>query len=328
MKFLLFALLAFTLAFLAACPGALLEHAKFMADLRAEAVHVQDTNDPTFRDTGSGFVYHVTHNLDAGLGLPLLLLALASVGYAIYRRGRGDALLAAFALPYYVLISLAAVRYARYTIPLLPILALWVGRLLADGAQATVPWRVATTKWGGGAVLALTLVWCLRLVGLMAANPDVRDWALGWVNSPANGTGTPLPATVAFPVMPWFQTAPLSPYFSEPRPGGWVRTVPPELAARIVYQGKEWDTALLEARKPTTVVLSEYDYMDALRLKDPDALHYLKALKRDYRRRFVLVDGNPALSTQYHLVEGMPTRGWPHDMLYTCPIISIYQRKP
>ena len=105
----------------------MLESGKFLSDLRFEAIHVQNRDDPTFRDTGNGFLYHITHNLDAGLGLPLLVLTLVSIGYALYRRERGDGLLAAFALPYYILISLAAVRYARYTIPLLPILALWVG---------------------------------------------------------------------------------------------------------------------------------------------------------------------------------------------------------
>ena len=324
--FLLSGLLAFVLAFCLACPGALLETGTFLADLRFEAVHVQNRDDPTFRDTGNGFVYHVTHNLSAGLGWPLLLLALVSVGYALYRRERGDGLLAAFALPYSVLISLAAVRYARYDIPLLPILALWTGRLLADGTRLTRPVAQKAADWGGRVVLVLTLIWCLRLVGFMAT-VDVHDWALDWVNNPANGSHAPLPATVAFPTMPWFGTAPVSPYFPYYQRGGWRRLTPPEDAARIVYNGKDWDADLLEVQKPTTVVLSEYDYDDALRLKDPDALHYLEVLKRDYRRRFVLVDGNPALSTQYTLLEGMPTRGWPHDMLYTNPIISLYQRK-
>ncbi len=126
-------LAAFVLAFFAGLPRRILENKTFLKDVRFEAVHVQNADDPTFRDTGNGFVYHITRNLDAGLGLPLLLLALVSVGYALYRRERGDGLLAAFALPYYVLISLAAVRYARYDIPLLPILALWVGRMLAEG---------------------------------------------------------------------------------------------------------------------------------------------------------------------------------------------------
>ena len=211
-KSLALGLAGFVLAFLAACPGAILESTVFLRDLRFEAVHVQNADDPTFQDTGSGFIYHVARNLDAGLGLPLLLLALASVGYALYRRERGDGLLAAFALPYYVLISLAAVRYARYTIPLLPILALWVGQMAADGSRMALPIRRGAAVWVSAVTLGLTLAWCLRLVGFMAEQ-DMRDWALRLMNSPGSGgRAAPLP-TVGFAVMPWFGTPPVNPYF-------------------------------------------------------------------------------------------------------------------
>ena len=313
-------LLSSILAFFAACPGALLENAKFLEDVRFEAVHVQNPDDPTFRDTGNGFVYHITHNLDAGMGLPLLLLALVSVGYALYRRQRGDALLAAFAFPYYVLISLAAVRYARYTIPLLPILALWSGRMLADGLRsaATFPRRVSMVT--SIAVLISTFVWCFYLVNFMA-EPDMRDWAYRWANAP-NPT-----QTVSFAVQPWFGDVPLSPYFTSPRPGSWQEATPPELQRRIVYSGKDWDANALITQHPDIVALSEYDYMDALRLKDPNALRYLQVLKQNYKKPMTFVNFNSAFSAMYNRVEGMPTRGWPHDMLYTNPIISIYRRR-
>ena len=158
--------LAAALAFLLACPGTLLDSRKFAQDFRYEAYHVQHLPGAEFTDTGSGFVYHITRNLDAGLGLPLLLLSLSAIVYAAYRRERGDGLLAAFALPYYVLIGLAVVRYARYIIPLLPILALWTGRLLADLSRLPHPiWR-RTGVTVGAAVLAFTLAdaacWCKR----------------------------------------------------------------------------------------------------------------------------------------------------------------------
>ena len=324
-KALAFGVPVFVLAFFVACPGAILENATFLRDVRFEAVHLQNAADPTFRDTGSGFVYHIARNLNAGLGLPLLLLALASVGYAAFKRGRGDGLLAAFALPYYVLISLVAVRYARYTIPLLPVLALWTGRMVADWSRAAVPARRSVALWASAAVLGLTLVWCLRLVGFMA-NQDMRDWALRFINASKDGGRSAALPTVGFAAMPWFGTPPVSPYFSLPNPGGWRRVVTPQEASRIVYN-KDWDAALLEARRPDIVVLSEYDYADALRLKDPDARHYLEVLRRDYTPGTVLVDNNSALSTQYTRIGGLPTRDWPHDMLYTCPIISFYKRK-
>ncbi len=311
---------AFLLAFFAACPGALLETGTFLKDVRFEAVHVQNADDSTFRDTGNGFVYHITHNLDAGLGLPLLVLALASVGYALYKHQRGDGLLAAFALPYYILISLAAVRYARYTIPLLPILALWTGRMLADGSRLPHPVlrRVAVTVAAVG--FAATFVNALLLVSAMAG-VDTRDQALSWLNS-----GASIPAKIGFAVQPWFGTAPVSPYFPLPGLGAWEAVTPPELQRRIVYSGKDWDTAALLADKPDVVVLSEYDYDDAVRVRDRAALAYLAALKQNYAPAAAFLPALPYPVSGSKEGDGLPARGLPHDMLYPSPDIIIYRR--
>ena len=212
---LLFGLGAAVLAFLAACPGSILESHRFLSDLRYESVHVQNTDDATFRATGNGFIYLITRNLDAGLGLPLLLLSLVAVGYALYRRTRGDALLAAFALPYAVLVSVAAVRYTRYVIPLLPMLALWSGRALAELSRVRVTAVRRVCIAGGAAILLLTFGDAALLVRPMA-QPDNRDEALQKIDVLA-----PASATIAFPTQPWFQTAPVSPYFASPRPGAW-----------------------------------------------------------------------------------------------------------
>ena len=110
-------------------------------------------------------------------------MSLCSIAYALRRRERGDGLLAAFALPYYVLIGLVVVRYARYTIPLLPILALWTGRLLADLSRLPHPvWR-RVSLGAGAAILAFTLVDAAWLVKAMA-EPDPRDRALAWLDAP------------------------------------------------------------------------------------------------------------------------------------------------
>ena len=148
---LLAALTAFGLAFLAGCPGALLENKTFLDGLRYEAIHVQDVDDPTFRDTGSGFVFHIARNLDAGLGLPLLLLALVSVGYAAVSAGARrwaagsvrPALLRFDQSGRRALRSLHDSRSYRF-------LALWVGRMVADGSRmrlfACYEWA-AVTSW-------------------------------------------------------------------------------------------------------------------------------------------------------------------------------------
>lgn len=316
-------LLASFLAFLAACPGFLLEHGDFLRDFHAEAVHVQNRDDPTFRDTGNGFAYHITHNLDAGMGLPLLLLALASVVYALHRRQRGDGLLAAFALPYYILIGLAAVRYARYTIPLLPILALWAGRMLADGSRLTS--AVSGLAAAVGAIVSLaTLVNAASLVAVMAGT-DTRDAALSRLSANAA-----LPQRIGFPVQPWFGTVPVSPYFPSPGLGDWQKVwqsvTPPGIKQRIVYSGTNWDLSALQAQQPDVVVLSEYDYGDPLRLHDPTAAPYLAYLARTYTSVNVY---SPRLSTLNRSKSrlNLPSRDLPHDMIYPSPDIVIFTKR-
>jgi 4-amino-4-deoxy-L-arabinose transferase-like glycosyltransferase len=310
-------LAASTLAFLVTCPGAVLESGAFLRDLHYEAVHVQNVDDPTFRGTGNGFVYQIARNLSAGLGLPLLLLTLVSIGYAALKRERGDGLLATFALPYFVLISLVAVRYARYDIPLLPILALWNGRLLADGSRISISPACKLTLAASAAVLLWTLGASAILIRPMAA-VDPRDAALEWLLQ-----HSPPTARIGFAVQPWFGAPPISPYFSSPRPGAWQAVTSPDLKRRIVYNGKDWDTELLKSQKPDFVVLSEYDYDDAKRLNEPAFLEYANALD-SYNQIYQ----HPFQSPTVQGLHGpeLISQNLPHDMLYTNPEITIYRK--
>jgi hypothetical protein len=316
-RFLAIGIVSAVVAFLVACPGAVLESGRFVHDLRFEAVHVNNPDDPTFKDTGSGFVYQITQNLNSGLGLPLLILVLASVGYVLFRRERGDGLLAAFALPYFLLISFAAVRYARYVVPLLPVVALWAGRLLSDLARLrqTVPRRAAVTA--GALVVLLTLGDCLWLISPMAQT-DPRDRADAWLTAHA-----PAPTPIGFPVQPWFGTVPVSPYFCAPGRGEWQRLESLASAARIIYTGTDWDTRLLQS-PPPFIVLSEYDYRDPMRLHDPQFMAFMTALPQTYQPVFLASAQGAAVGRGQ---SGLPIHRLPFDMLYTNPAIIIYRRK-
>ena len=172
----------------------------------------------------------------------------------------------------------------------------------------------------------LTVIYTHLLI-LPMAQVDPRDAGLKLLLQLA-----PQTASVGFAAQPWFGTVPVSPYFSMPRPGGWRLTASPELKRRIVYDGKGWDADALGSQRPDFVVLTEYDYDDALRLKDPGVNRYLSVLWQNYQEcdgtaRFTL----DPISIVGHLptsVGAMPTHGLPHDMLYTNPYIFIYQRKP
>ncbi len=327
-KLLLIGLVSASAAFLLACPGAVLDTRVFVADVSFEWVHVSRQPGLTFAGTGNGFVYAVTHTLTAGLGLPLLLLALVSVCYAGVRRTRGDGLLAAFAVPYFFVISLAAVRYARYAVPLLPLLALWSGRLLADWTPPRPRPRFVLRASVIALVLVLTFADCITLIRPMA-QADPRDRALAWLRQ------APAPATVGFAAQPWFQTPPLSPYFSLPKRGGWRQFAPPGTPTRLNSQGRQWsiaapntdwDTTLLTQDPPHFIVLSEYDYRDALRLHDPRAQAFLLILRRNYAQAAAFSGPSP-LFRLHSTIGGLPTQDLPHDMLYPDPTLLIYQQR-
>jgi len=307
------------LAFLIGCPGTVLDRSQFMRDLTFEAVHVQNRNDSTFRDTGNGFVYHITHTLYAGQGVSLLALSLIAVAYAISRRQKGDLLLAAFSLPYYIVIGLAAVRYARYVIPLLPFLALWVARMFAELTRVRSSRVPALALCVGIVVACMTLLTAVGLIRFMVES-DSRNSALAYLDRPENAAGT-----VGFGVMPWFQAVPLDPFFAAPLRGAWEEPmyeapVDPKVLARIRYSGSDWDVSSLVKERPEFVVLCEYDYDDPLRLHDPAALRYLSALQSQYVRAEVY-SGTHGTSSE------LPSRDLPHDMLYPSPAIVVFRRR-
>lgn len=308
------ALVAFALAFLIGCPGSLLQSNAFIAGVAFEARHVSAQADLPFQQTGSGFVFHIANNLFYGMGWPLLLIALASVVYAAVRRERQDGLLAVFALPYYVLIGLAVVRYARYTIPLLPFLALWSGRMLDDLLASTK----STVRQAGVALTAVALLatagFCLYFIAPMAG-VDPRDRAVDWLN--AHGYDT---QPVGFACMPWFQSPPIDPAFGDLGHGGWIGfpTHPPNWQTRIDFHGKDWDMSILNVDKPPVIVLSQYDYKDAIRVHQTPALAFLSKLQTDYRVA--------AEFGGYGKAEIGPS-GPAYDMMYPNPAIWIFVRK-
>ena len=313
------ALAAFFLAFFVACPGSILESGRFIADVRFEAAHVSRQGELWFQETGSGWVYVIARNLDAGMGLPLLVASLAAVGYAVYRRAPGDALLGVYALPYYLVVGAAQSRYARYEIPLLPVLALWTGRMIADGLNER-RWRIFGTSIGL-ALAVFTAIDCLALLRPMTQT-DPRDRAAIYLQSNA-----PSPTPIGLAIPPWFWTPPLIPYFSLPGPTQWMSTKAGKaLAGHMLYNDeKPFDATLLAASRPPFVVLSEYEYYDRLRLNQSDAKNYIASLRRDYRPPVVFASTHPLGGIKTS--DGLPVQDLPHDMLYTSPTVLVYQRR-
>ncbi|MDR3709070.1 MAG: glycosyltransferase family 39 protein [Capsulimonadaceae bacterium] len=311
-------LVAALAAFAAGCPGAIADRAKFLADVHFEQVHVYEHPELYFQHTGPGFWYIIVHNMPVSVGgWPMLGAMLGGVACALFLRSRGDGIIGVFALAYFLLISLAASRYARYEIPLLPVLALWAARLLSLGVdhKRTIALAVMNACVALSALGVATTI--MPMVGI-----DIRDRIAESVLSHAPAPSVGLAST------PWFWTPPFNPDFTYPQPWGWVK-FPQETRTPVSLvinpPDKPFDVEALERSKPDLVVLSELEYHDRLRLHDPAARAYVHYLTANYR-----VDRTSAKRTVGLLtaqIDDLPVSDAPVDMLYTDPITLVFYRR-
>ena len=124
--------LAAVLAFIVSTPGCLLDTQRFLQNFHDEMVHSQTGHGMVFAGTSSGFLYHIG-NLFLGLGIILTLLGFGTLAWAVVRKERWVWVLLAFALPYYLLIGRAEVKFMRYVFPLTITFAAGVGYAVGEG---------------------------------------------------------------------------------------------------------------------------------------------------------------------------------------------------
>jgi len=144
--------------FLAGTPFALLAWPEFREDIVAQ-LQAQAGPDWLGVDLGSGWSHHLRFTLWHGLGPPLLVASLAGMVVALLRAPQPVLVLLAFAVPYTLVLGRGPLVFARYMIPLVPILC----------AMAAVA-IVAAVGWLPRRRLAVSLA----LAGLVAA-PSLRD---------------------------------------------------------------------------------------------------------------------------------------------------------
>ena len=125
----------------------------------------------------------------------------------------------------------------------------------------------------------------------------------------------------------------MSPYFCAPGAAGpWIgmpggtqiaeRIVPDYAAASAPAP---FDIHGLIAQKPPIVTMSEYEYFDRLRLKDPGAMAYLAEIRRSYNSPIVFADVHWLGGRRS--IDGLACQDLPHDMLYTSPTTLIFTRR-
>lgn len=319
-------LIAITVAmgagFLLGCPYSVLAFNEFWRDFYWETfVHSRIGHGYVFAETGNGHWFHLTVNLPAALGVPAILLAIAGIlpigSFAPLEdpeqenfRRRTIVSTVVFTLAYFVPLGFAQVRFARYLMPLLPILALW-----ASLAWTKTRWR---KLWQLGAIATAiyTLLCGIAVVSLFAP-PDPRDEAAAFI---VEYMQKAKPLTIALHDLPWFYTPPICPINGGMKTksdfDAWKVTAPFNIAL------VKFDLDELAASGAHLFVASDYEYGDPLRLKMGDVIR--------------LYDWLYARARQIRVFRKEPKLPWrdepfrwyfrplPHDMRYVNPIVKVF----
>lgn len=304
-------------------PGAFLNSAKFVEDFSYEMRHTATGHGLVFAGTSVGYVYHVA-NLSVGIGAVTMLIGLAGLAAGVIRKCSWAIVLGSFFVAYYLLIGRAEVKFFRYVIPLIPIVAVGFGWVVGRAqASPNKRWRWLTlggiVGLGGAASQTAANTWWM-------ASPDVRDEAGAYLKEKA-GEGT-----VALVADPWFQTPTLYPDTALPRSVPFDQREAARLAAthprvlRYVPDNPDerfdWDVRVLD-EQPDFVAYSSFEFDDPWRVQGLKGLDPVVQLQADRAKAFV-----DRLRRDYNPLrvygEDGPTI---HDLMYVRPRIWIWQRK-
>lgn len=153
-------LAGFVVATVIACPPWLFETRRLLGQMRwinfmSTVGNWLPANNHVSPDVGwygsSPYLYRVFASLPFALGWPLWIAAMSGVALALWRRDASDRVLLAGAGAYFVLLGQTNVSFARYVVPLLPVLAILAARLLHAlplRREARVPLAAAIVAYG------------------------------------------------------------------------------------------------------------------------------------------------------------------------------------
>ena len=257
-------------------------------------VHPREGHGDIFKETGLGWVYHLTFNLPFVLTWPLLIAGIAG-GFWAWKDRRHWPLLA-FALVYFFLIGTSNVRFMRYTFLLVPPLLVWVSLLVSRLKKPHI--------WAG--VLGVFALWGTKDVLVPLASVDPRDRAAAYIKS-VGGT----PTLINFP---WYYTPPFQPQNMN-RPVAGVKVV-------------GFDASKVDP-KTDTLIVNDYEVREQLRLrpggKEANFVEDAKGIcSLTSNIHLHMFEGAPTFTSDDPLA--LPGRKFePHDYLYTHPRVWVYR---
>ena len=128
------------LAFVAGSPFVVLDARHFARDFLRQN-EIMGRGWLGFERVGNGFWYNLHTNLGGGIGMVLVVLGIAGVAWALWRRTRLDLMVAPYVVLYYLYISTWKELADRYLLPIAPLVILLAVRFCLELAGLRPSWR-------------------------------------------------------------------------------------------------------------------------------------------------------------------------------------------
>jgi len=264
-------------AFALTSPFTLIDWPNAWRDISFEVHHMRAGDDPAMLAIyPGGWSFHLS-TLARGTGFIMLAAALVGLAAALAARRRALWPLLAFGLVSFATIGGAQVRYARYAMPLLPVVAVLAAGVISDDLIAAVRGRVHA--WVMAAGVAVVMVGSVLAAGMM----DHRMlWELAAVDARAESltvlrARVPSEGSIGLITEPWFSHPPVD-YCN----GGMALRRNPLWASyrspirNLAILGLDADA--LREQAPDAVVLTGFEIAARRTAGDPRAQEFMNAL--------------------------------------------------
>lgn len=234
------------IAFLLASPHVLMYPKAFLAGLSVPLIYQHEAF-PDAIDRGPVLFQYAFRALPQALGYALYALAAAGLVLALVKRTAADIIILCMVVAYFFLFTLTVWIVVRYTLPLLPMLAILAGRFV-QWLLESFPRRRMVTFCALGSVLAWTLIADLAFLRVQAGE-NIRDEASAWLSQNLE-KGTVVASAMAY--------------------RGDVYFLPPVPASnrkvQLVLSKEEASAAIFDRHERFYVTISQYIYKDVDRL--------------------------------------------------------------
>ncbi len=234
------------------------------------------------------------------LGMPLFVAVLAGVSGALWRLKREDKLLLFVIIPYFLFLGIGRFAFARYLIPIIPLLIILTARIFKRGDRYNLPGILCFGLLGLAVV-----IYCFSSLAMLASD-DPRELANEWMES-----NIPRSATLGMLGEVYFYAPPL--LWQDYRELGLYD-----------YVMLDYNLSLLKRIKPQFIIMTDAEYRHYYRASElfPGKYAFLEAIRNSRDYELVARFDNPPALFGIEVNEGYA----PHDWKYTHPVIEIYRR--